>query len=85
MLDDDFIGVNDSCEVSGLIPLNEMGEVSQELLRLGLFDYQSEILCGTNNEFAQFKLMFHVEQLRESAGEVKTFQGEKLKSLCLPV
>jgi len=44
VLDDDFIGVNDSCEVSGLIPLNEMGEVSQELLRLDLFDYQSEIL-----------------------------------------
>ena len=56
-----------------LIPLNEMSEIAHELLGLVFPDCQPKFLYGTNREFAQFWFMFHVEQLRESADEVKTF------------
>ena len=85
MLDDDFLGIDDRREIDRFIPLNQMREIAHELLSLVLPDGQSKIPCGTNHEFAQFTLMFHVEQLRESADEVKTFRSGELKSLRLLV
>ena len=65
MLDDDFLGIEDRREIDCLIPLNEMSQVAYELLRMDLLYCQSEFPYGTNREFAQFRFMFHVEQLRE--------------------
>ena len=77
MLDDDFIRVDDGREINRLIPLNEMAEIAHELLRMGFVDSQSKFRYRINNECAQFKLMFHVEQLNESVEEVKTFRDQK--------
>ena len=77
MFDDDFIGVNDRRKVNHPIPFNEMAEISKELLCTGFVDCQSKFRYRINSECAQFKLMFHVEQLNESAEEVKTFRDEK--------
>ena len=73
MLDDDFLGIDDRREIDRLIPLNQMSEITHELLGLAIHDRQPKFPYGTNCEFAQFWFMFHVEQLRESADEVKTF------------
>jgi hypothetical protein len=43
---------------------------------MDLYNGQPKLPYGTNREFTQFLFMFHVEQLRESAGEVKTFWDE---------
>jgi hypothetical protein len=58
-----------------------MSEIAHELLGMAFPDSQPKFPYGTNREFAQFLFMFHVEQLRESADEVKTFQNGQLKSL----
>ena len=79
MLDDDFLGIDDRREIDRLIPLNEMSEVAHELLCMDFPDCQPKFPYGTNREFAQFWFMFHVEQLRESADEVKTFWSEIVK------
>ena len=42
MLDDDFFGINDRREIDPLIPLNEMSEVTHELLRMAFPDSQSK-------------------------------------------
>ena len=75
MLDDDFLGINDRREIDRLIPLNEMSEIAHELLSMAFLESQLKFLYGTNREFAQFWFMFYVEQLRESADEVKTFRN----------
>ena len=75
MLDDNFLGIIDRREINRFIPLNEMGEVAHELLRMAFPDSQSKFPYRTNHEFAQFWFMFHVEQLRESTYEVKTFRN----------
>ncbi len=79
MLDDDFLGIDDRREIDRLVPLNEVRKVAHELLSLVLPDGQSNIHRRTNHEFVQFSLMFHVEQLRESADEVKTFRSGDVK------
>ena len=79
MFDDDFLGIDDCREVDRLIPLSEMSEIAHELLGLTISDSQLKFPYGTNCEFAQFCFMFHVEQLRESADEVKTFLHGKQK------
>ena len=81
MLDDDFLGIDDRREIDRLIPFNEMSEVVHELLSMAFSDSQPKVPYGTNREFAQFWFMFHVEQLRESSDEVKTFRNGQLKSL----
>jgi hypothetical protein len=58
-----------------------VSEIAHELLGLVISDSQPKFPYGVNREFAQFWFMFHVEQLRESADEVKTFQNGQLKSL----
>ena len=73
MLDDDFLGIDDRREIDRFIPFIEMSEIAHELLDMVFPDCQPKFLYGTNREFAQFWFMFHVEQLRESAEEVKTF------------
>ena len=75
MLDDDFLGINDRREIDRLIPLNEMSEIAHELLSMAFPDSQPKFPYGTNCKFAQLWFMFHVEQLRESADEVKTFRN----------
>ena len=81
MFDNNFIGINDSRKVNSLIPLNKVCEISEKLFRLGFFDDQTNFLCRTDDEFVQFRMMFHVEQLRESADEVKIFGEETRKFL----
>ena len=76
MPDDDFLGIYDRREIDRLIPLNEMSEVAHELFRMDFPYCQPKFSYGINREFAQFWFMFHVEQLRESADEVKTFRNE---------
>jgi hypothetical protein len=83
MLDDDFLWIDDCCEVDGLIPFNEMSEIAHKLLRMVFSDGQSKFRHGVDREFAQFLFMFHVEQLRESADEVKALWYEQEKTLCL--
>jgi hypothetical protein len=73
VFDDDFIGIDDRREIDRFIPFNEMSEIAHELLDMVFPDCQPKFLYGTNHEFAQFWFMFHVEHLRESADEVKTF------------
>ena len=85
MLDDDFLGIGDRREIDRLVPLNDLRKVAHELFSLVLPDGQSYIHRGTNHEFVQFPPMFHVEQLRESANEVKTFRSGDLKSQRLHV
>ena len=85
MLDDDFLGIDDCREIDRLIPLNQMSEIAHELLSLSIHDRQPKFPYGANCEFAQFWFMFHVEQLRESADEVKTFWNGQIKSLHLLV
>ena len=80
MLDDDFLGIDDRREIDRFIPFNEMSEIAHELLDMVFPDCQPKFLYGTNREFAQFWFMFHVEQLRESADEVKTFLNGYEKS-----
>jgi hypothetical protein len=62
-----------------------MSEVAHELLRMVFFDCQPKFPYGVDREFAQFLFMFHVEQLRESADEVKRLWYELEKTLCLLV
>ena len=76
MLDDDFLRIDDRREIDRLIPFNEMSEIAHELLGMAFLDSQTKFLYGTDRKFAQFWFMFHVEQLRESADEVKTFRNE---------
>jgi len=85
VFDDDFLGIDDCREIDRLVPLNEVRKVAHELLSLALPDGQSNLHRGTNHEFLQFWLMFHVEQLRESTDEVKTFRSGELRSLRLLV
>ena len=85
MLDDNFLRIDDCCEIDGFIPLNEMSEIAHKLLRMVFSDGQPKFPYGVDREFAQFLFMFHVEQLRESAGEVKTLWYEQEKTLCLLV
>ena len=58
-----------------LFHVNEMSKIANELLGVAFADCQPKFLCRANHEFAQFMFMFHVEQLRESEGEVKTFRN----------
>ena len=81
MLDDDFLGIDNRREIDPLIPFNEISEIVYELLCMDLLDCQPKSPCRANREFSQFLLMFHVEQLRESADEVKTFWSELEKYL----
>ncbi len=74
MFDDYFFRIDNRREIDRLIPLNEMSKIAHELIRMDFRDCQPKFLYGANREFAQFLFMFHVEQLRESADEVKTFQ-----------
>ena len=76
MLDDDFPWIDDRCEIDRLIPFNEMSEIAHKLLRMDVCSGQPKLPYGSNREFTQFLFMFHVEQLRESADEVKTFWDE---------
>ena len=85
MLDDDFLWIDDCCEIDGFIPLNEMSEVAHKLLRMAFSDCQPKFPYRVDREFAQFLFMFHVEQLRESADEVKTLWYELEKTLRLLV
>ncbi len=73
MLGNYFFRIGDRCEIYCLIPRNEMSEITSKLLCVTFADCQSKFLCRANHELAQFMFMFHVEQLRESDGEVKTF------------
>ena len=82
MLDDDFLWIDDCCEIDGFIPLNDMSEIAHKLLRMVFSDGQPKFPYGVDREFAQFLFMFHVEQLRESADEVKTLWYEQEK-LCV--
>ena len=75
MFDDYFFRIDDRREVDRLIPLNEMRKIAHEMIRMNFLDCEPKFLYGTNREFAQFMFMFHVEQLRESVDEVKTFQS----------
>jgi hypothetical protein len=62
-----------------------MSKIAHELLSLAIPDSQPNFLYGTNRELAQFLFMFHVEQLRDSADEVKTFlHGNENFSARLP-
>jgi hypothetical protein len=50
-----------------------MSKVTNKLLSVTFADCQPKFLRRANHELAQLMFMFHVEQLRESKGEVKTF------------
>lgn len=80
MLDDDFFGINDRREIDRLIPLNEMSEIAHKLFCMGFVDCQAKFPRRADREFAQFLFMFHVEQLRQSGDEVKTFSDGWHKS-----
>ena len=73
MLDYNFLRIDDRSKIDRLIPLDEMSEVAHKLLHMDFSNGQPKFPYGGNREFAQFLFMFHVEQLRESADEVKTF------------
>ena len=85
MLDDNFLRIDDRGKIDRLIPLDELSEIAHKLLRMDFSNGQPKFPYGTNCEFAQFLFMFHVEQLRESAYQVKTFSYEQEKSLRLLV
>ena len=76
MLDDYFFRLDDPREIDDFIPLKEMSEIAHELFDMAVRDYQPKLACSANREFAQFRFMFHVEQLRESADEVKAFWNQ---------
>ena len=80
MLDDDFFRVNDRREVDRLIPLDEVSEIAHKLLCMDFIDRQAKFPRRADRELAQFLFMFHVEQLRESRDEVKTFSYGWYKS-----
>ena len=73
MLGNYFFRVDDRREIYCLIPRNEMSKIANKLLSVTFADCQPKFQCRVNHELAQFMFMFHVEQLRESEGEVKTF------------
>ena len=73
MFNDDFLGIDNGGEINGLVPLNEMRKIAHEFFGMILLDSQPKLPYRANREFAQFLFMFHVEQLRESTAEVKTF------------
>ena len=73
MLDDDFFGINNRREIDRLIPFNEVSEIVYEMLCMDFLICQPKFPCRANREFSQFLFMFHVEQLREPADEVKPF------------
>jgi hypothetical protein len=60
-----------------------MGEIVHELFGMAFSDRQSKFPYSTNREFSEFLFMFHVEQLRESDNEVKTFRNGQIKTLRL--
>lgn len=62
-----------------------MSEIDHELFGMALPDSQPKFLYGINREFEHFLFMFHVEQLRESTAEVKTFRSGLGVVLCFAV
>ena len=68
-----FFRIGDRCEIYCLIPRNEMSKIANKLLCVTFADCQPKFMCRANHELAQFMFMFHVEQLRETDGEVKIF------------
>jgi len=79
MFDNYFFRIDDCREIDCFIPCNEMTKIANELLGVAFANCYPKFLCRANDEFAQFTFMFHVEQLRESEGEVKTFWNEQEK------
>lgn len=73
MLADNLMGICNACEIRRSIPREQMRKVNQELSGLLVGETDAQPLGGCDKELAKGTLMFHVEQLRETAQEVKGF------------